>query len=146
MYALNRGTRVHPLAEVDRMFADLFGRPAPEGAVNGTEFAPSLDISETEAAYDIRAELPGVLAADVEVAVVEDVLTIRGEKKSDEDAKDRRVHRAERRYGKFARSVQFPSAVDADKVTASHKHGVLTIHVPKAAKALPRTVKIEFAD
>jgi HSP20 family protein len=141
MYTLTRNVR--PFADIDRVFEDFFGRTPAEQV---SEFAPAIEIAEDAEGYCVRAELAGVAPADVEVSVENDTLTIRGEKKADGVTKDGRVHRSERRYGKFARAVEFPNAIDADHVTASHRNGVLTINLPKHARAKARTVKVDVAE
>lgn len=129
--------------DFDRLFEDVFGRTH---SLAGSEFAPALDVTEDDDGFHVRAEMPGVAPNEVEVSVEDGVLSIRGEKKFTETTKDGRLHRTERRYGKFVRTVQFPTAIDADRVTATHQHGVLAIHLPKHARAKARTVKIETAE
>ena len=139
MFPLTRDTRTIPLADLDRLFEDFFGKVSPPSL----DFAPAIEIAEADDAFTVRVEVPGVAPEDVQVSVEDDVLSVRGEKKGDHEDRDGRLHRSERRFGKFSRSVQFPSAVDADKVTASHKNGVLTIRMPKHAKARVRQIRVE---
>ena len=109
----------------------------------GTDFDLALDVIETPMEWNIRAELPGVEPQDVEVSVTGNVLTIRGEKKAEERAEGQTRRRGERRYGKFVRSLEFPTDLDSEKVEATSKHGVLSIRLPKAAAARPKTVAIK---
>lgn len=139
MYTLSRthrcDPRLDPIAEIERLF----------GGVGGTEpsaFAPTLDVSEDEAAFTVRAELPGVAPDDVQVTVEDGVLSIRGEKKSETTETKGRAHRVERRFGRFERSVSFPVAIDPEAVAATHRHGVLTVRLPKDAKSRARTVQV----
>lgn len=96
---------------------------------------PAVDIIEKDNAFEITAELPGLDAKNVEVSLSDDVLTIKGEKseEKEEKAKDRYV--SERRYGSFRRSVQLPASVDAGKIEANYKSGVLSVTLPKSAEA-----------
>lgn len=120
--------------EMNRLFDETvrgFGLPAMRG---GRAIAtPRLNVSETDDAIRIEAELPGVAADDIEVELVDDVLTISGEKKTEQETKDERYHVMERSYGSFARSITLPFAVKPDQVQASFENGVLTITVPKSA-------------
>ena len=107
-------------------------------------FQPSLDISENETSWIVRAELPGVDANDVELTVTGNMLSIRGEKKTDTSSEADGVRRTERRYGKFERMLEFPTDLDVSKVAAHTKHGVLTITLPKAEASRPRAIEIKI--
>src|SRR6516164_5353761 len=107
------------------------------------ETAPAMDIAETERAYEISAELPGMSESDVEVVASNGGLTIKGEKKEEKEEKKKEekeekkkdYYLSERRYGSFERRMQIPEGVDADKIEASFKNGVLTVTLPKTAQA-----------
>ncbi len=103
---------------------------------------PRLDVTETDSEYVIEAELPGVDAKDVEVDLDGDVLTIKGEKKSEHEDKAEGYHVVERSYGMFERSVALPFAADADAIVASFDKGVLRITAPKPAEARSEKKKI----
>jgi HSP20 family protein len=125
---------------LDRLFDEMtrgFGREAEAG------WQPTLDVTETESQWLVRVELPGVAAEAVEVSVVGNVLTVKGEKKAEEAVEGHNVRRTERRHGKFVRSLEFPTDVDAGKVEARSKNGVLTIVLPKAEASRPRTVEVK---
>ena len=107
------------------------------------EWSPAVDVSETDDAVLIHTEIPGIDPKDLDISVCGDVLTIRGAKKEEEEKKGRNYHRVERRYGSFARSLTLPSAVDADKVEAKAKNGVLEIRLPKREEAKARRVEIK---
>ena len=108
------------------------------------DWAPSVDIEETEDKYVIKADLPGVDKKDIDVKLENGVLSIRGEKQVEkETGKDTRHHRRERFYGTFARSFTLPDAVDADAVDASYRDGVLSLHIPKKEEAKPRAIDIK---
>jgi HSP20 family protein len=109
-------------------------------------WAPPVDIFET-ATHDlvIKAELPDVSREDVEVTVENNVLTLKGEKKLPADVKEEQFRRVERDYGVFTRSFTLPNFVDAGKVTADFKNGVLTVRLPYRDEAKPRTINVEVA-
>jgi HSP20 family protein len=112
------------------------------------EWAPALDIAETKDALVVKAEIAGIEPKEMTVALQDQVLTIKGEKKQEKQekqAKDEHYHRTERSYGAFARSVRLPVPVDGSKVTATFKNGLLTITLPKApgAKGTPIPIKVE---
>ncbi len=112
----------------------------------GLLWSPSVEVTEAPAEYTLTAELPGLSLENVEVSVVEGVLTLRGSKEEERrsDDKERMFHLWEREYGKFERVFRFPLEVDAEKVSAEFSNGVLTVRVPKANTARPaaRTVPI----
>src|SRR5688572_22185200 len=107
---------------------------------------PAVDIYETDA-HDviIKAELPDMTREDIEVTVENDTLTLRGERKMPEGIKDEQFRRVERIYGAFTRSFTLPNTVDAAKVSAEYKHGVLTVKLPFREEAKPRTINVEVA-
>ena len=109
-------------------------------------WVPPVDIFET-ANHDlvIKAELPDVNREDVTVTVENNVLTLRGEKKLPADVRDDQFRRVERDYGSFSRSFTLPNTVDAAKVSADYKNGVLTIRLPFREEAKPRTINVEVA-
>jgi len=103
--------------------------------------APAIDLIETDDGFTVVAELPGMTEEDIELSVMDDVLTISGEKTIGEHA-DAKRHHIERRSGKFSREVRFATPVDADKVTAAFANGVLTVTLLKSEQAKPRKIKI----
>ena len=109
----------------------------------GTSFDVALDVVETGDEWQVHAELPGVAAEDVDVSVTGNVLTIRGEKKAESRAEGESTRRSERRFGKFVRALEFPSDLDSQKVEARAKNGVLTIRLPKAEAARPKTIQVK---
>jgi HSP20 family protein len=120
--------------EMNRFFEDAvrdLARPELAGGVGPV--APVMNVSETDREIRIEVELPGVGENDVSVEIVDNVLTIRGEKKVEREEGDQSYHVMERSYGAFARSIQLPFAVSPDQVQASFNNGVLTISIPKAA-------------
>lgn len=114
---------------------------------NETPFAdwsPAVDIQETEKEYLIKAELPEVDKEHVKIEMLDGVLTIRGERQQEKEEKGKTFHRMERSFGTFVREFALPAEVDASKIEAQFKAGVLNIHLPKTAtvKAKPIEVKV----
>jgi HSP20 family protein len=138
----SNGRAVWPMpAGFDRLFDEFtrgLGAPAA-----GAEFAPTLDVSETPTEWRVRAELPGVAPEAVQISVTGNVLSLAGEKKSEADETGENWRRSERRYGRFARTLEFPSDVDASRVEARAKNGVLTIVLPKAEASRPKTITVK---
>jgi HSP20 family protein len=129
---------------INRMFDEFFrGFSLTPWAEERMEWLPLVDVSETDDAMRVTAELPGVQAKDVDISLTEDLLTIRGEKKSEQAETKRDYHRVERSYGLFTRTVRLPTVVDADKVEATFKEGVLTITMPKREQTKTRKVKVD---
>lgn len=109
-------------------------------------WTPSVDIYETDG-HDvvIKAELPDMTREDIEVTVENNTLTLRGERKLPADIKEEQFRRVERHYGAFTRSFTLPNTVDASKVSAEYKNGVLTVRLPFREEAKPRTINVEVA-
>ena len=128
--------------EINRMFDNFFrGGIQDDGAISF--LTPAVDISEGENEYTVRAELPGVSKEDVRITMQDNILTIRGEKKEEKEAKESNYHRTERSYGSFQRSFTLPTHVKSDKIEASHKDGVLTITLPKVEEAKPKQIEVK---
>ena len=126
--------------ELDRFFGNWF---APFEVFRTDEvLAPSLDVEETENEVVVKAELPGLTDKDIDVSVVDDTLTIKGEKKHDKEEKGKHYHLVERRYGSFQRCVRLPSSVNSKKASARFKDGVLEITLPKSEEAKPKKIEI----
>jgi HSP20 family protein len=120
--------------EIDRMFDDFrhgFGRFWPE--LSSRDVTPSMDVTETEKEYELKAELPGLEEKDVSVTLTDGVLTIRGEKKIDHEEKGKDFRKVERSYGEFSRSLEVPAGTDPETIKATLDKGVLTVRVPKKA-------------
>jgi HSP20 family protein len=105
-------------------------------------WAPTVDISERKDAYLVAAELPGVKTEDLEITFEDGLLTIQGERRFAHDTAGEKVHRSERSYGAFRRSITLPSHVDADKIEASVQDGVLQIAVPKAKEVQAKRIEV----
>ncbi|MGQ9701877.1 MAG: Hsp20/alpha crystallin family protein [bacterium] len=102
-----------------------------------------VDIAESSGAIEVRAEIPGVNKEDLKVTVEGDMLFISGERKKETETKDKKFHRIERYYGKFSRTINLPYSVEADKVKASYKDGVLTITLPKPESVKTKEIEVE---
>jgi HSP20 family protein len=142
--------------EIERVFNDFgagfWGLPFRR-SVFGTEpfwragqvpwgTTPVVDVAEREKEYEIAAELPGLDEKDIEVKPADNVLTIKGEKKEEKEEKKKDYYLSERRYGSFQRSFRVPEGVDADKIAATFKKGVLSITLPKSPEAMKKEKKI----
>jgi len=143
--------RWSPFSELDFFGPfDLLGRPGMRGLLGDAErvggaraFAPAIDVVENDDEFVITAELPGAKRDDVTVELHEGVLTLRGEKKTERDEKRDQARYVERSYGSFSRSFTLPSNADGEKLKATFKDGVLSLHIPKREEAKPRTINIQ---
>jgi len=138
--------RTNPLFEVGTEFSREMERwmdGLSRGLVRFTdEWSPTVDISETKDEVIVKAEVPGMTKEDISVFLQDNVLTLRGEKKQEKEEKDKTFHRVERSYGSFVRSFTLPTLVQADKVKAAYKVGVLQITLPKAEEVKPKEILI----
>ncbi len=105
-------------------------------------WAPTMDVRETDDHFEVTVDLPGLEPSDVSVTFEDGVLTISGKREITSDRSDETFHRIERSYGSFARSLRLPRAADGEKIEASFDKGVLTVTVPKAEIAKPRTIEV----
>jgi len=148
--ALVRWDPFRELEEVSDRLNRMFARPATRAA-NGKEtmivadWTPSVDISETEGEYQIKAEIPDVKKEDVKVTLEDGVLTIQGERKHEKEEKGKKYHRIERSYGSFVRTFSLPDVIDEEKVKAEFKEGVLNLSLPKSEKAKPKAIDVKVA-
>jgi len=135
-----------PWQELEGMQRSLSRLLDDSGLNTTTDFGtwmPAVDIRETDDALLVSAELPGIAKEDVHVDVHDGVLSISGERKYEKDVKEENVHRTERSYGRFSRSFTLPHTVDANKVAAKMKDGMLEIRLPKTELAKPKAVEIQ---
>lgn len=124
--------------EMGRLLDDRFDVSGP----GASDWAPPVDIYETEAGFQITVELPGIKKEDVVLEVKERVVSIRGERHSEKEASEKNVHRIERKYGSFQRAFKLPTNIDASGVKAVYKDGVLEVTLPKSEDARPRQIDI----
>ncbi|MEX5214414.1 MAG: Hsp20/alpha crystallin family protein [Nitrospiraceae bacterium] len=150
MMNLVRWDPFRELEEVSDRLNRVFGRALTAKAdgketMTVADWTPSVDISETEGEYIIKAELPEVKKEDVKITLEEGVLSIQGERKHEKEEKGKKFHRIERAYGRFVRSFVVPDYVDEAKIKAEYQDGVLHLHLPKSEKAKPRAIEVKVA-
>jgi HSP20 family protein len=139
-----------PFKELEDVSARLnrfFGRSsAPvessQEMLSVADWTPSVDISETDTAYLIKGEIPGVKKEDVKVTIQDGMLNIVGERKMEKEEKERKYHRIERSYGSFMRSFRVPSDADDSAVKAEFKDGVLNVTLPKSSSAKRKAIEV----
>jgi HSP20 family protein len=129
--------------ELNRLFGRTFSgsdktRPGVAGG-----WMPALDVYETADKVVVSAELPGLEPKEVEVSVEDSTLTIRGQRRFEQETDEQNYHRIERRYGSFARSIRLPQTADADTIEARFDKGVLKIEVPKREEAKPKRIEVK---
>ncbi len=107
------------------------------------DWSPTVDISETDDEYLVKAEIPEVDRKDVKVTVQDGLLTIQGERKQEKEEKGKRFHRVERAYGTFLRTFDMPDGVDEEKLRAEFKDGMLLVHLPKTEKAKTKAIEVK---
>jgi HSP20 family protein len=138
------------LEDVSNRLNSLFGK-LPARAESGgdmlavADWMPTVDISETDAGYLIKAEIPEVKKEDVKVNIQDGMLTISGERHQEKEEKNKRYHRLERAYGSFSRSFRMPDDADENTVNAEFKDGMLNITLPKSKKAESKSVSVSIA-
>lgn len=139
----------HPLAElrdeIDNIFSNFFGRgkDADIERWEGMGFrSPAVDMEETDKDIIIKAEMPGLDPKDFQISLTENTLTIKGEKREEQEEKKRNYHMVERRYGSFYRSIALPCSVEGDKVDAKYNKGVLEVTLPKAEPSKAKKISV----
>jgi HSP20 family protein len=131
--------------QVNRLFESSFqGRGTDHSAL--TSWAPAVDIYETENELVLKADLPDVKENEIDVRVENNMLTIRGERKFDQQVKEENYLRIERTYGSFSRSFGLPNTVSTENINAQYKNGVLTVTMPKRAESKPKQVKVNVTN
>lgn len=136
------------LEEMSDRLNRMFARPAAwqsqgREVMTVADWTPTVDISETESEYVIKAELPEIKKEEVKVTVEDGVLTITGERKQEQEERGKKFHRVERSYGRFVRSFTLPDSVDEAKVKAEYVDGMLNLHLPKSEKAKPKQIEVK---
>ena len=127
--------------EMNELRARLVG-DEDEGWFAGT-MVPALDMSETDTVVEIRMDIPGITAKDIDVQVSDNMLTVSGQREEEKEEKGKTFHRVERRYGNFSRSVTLPCSVAENEVAAEYHDGVLTIKLPKTEESKARKIKVK---
>lgn len=129
--------------EMDRLFDRFFDLKPMSFSDEEAHFIPSVDVSETENAVLVKAEVPGMDAKDIDVSVQGRMLSIRGERKHEKEDKGENYHRIERAYGSFSRTLELPAEVDETKVDATYKRGVLSLKLPKVVKESVKKIAVK---
>jgi HSP20 family protein len=142
-----------PPKEIERWFEDFFEEPILPRMWRKLPslrklrelegISPSVDMFDKKDEIVVKAEIPGIEKEDINIALSDNTLTIKGQTKKEEEVKEEDYYYAERLYGSFSRTLSLPAKVNADKVKASFKNGILEIHLPKAEESKPKEVKVE---
>jgi HSP20 family protein len=130
--------------QVNRLFEGAFPRRSDTSSL--TTWAPAVDIYETENELVVKADLPDVSEKDLDVRVENNMLTVRGERKFENQVEQESYLRVERTYGAFSRSFRLPNTVNQEAVQADYKNGVLTVTLPKRAESKPKQVKVNVTN
>ncbi len=130
--------------EIGRVFDNLFSDYDSESSFVA-QWVPRVDVVENKDAFMIKAELPGIDKSNVKITLHDNILTIRGDKKQENEEKGINVHRIERSFGTFERAFSLPTTVKSDKIDASFKDGVLTITLPKVEEAKPKEIEVKVS-
>lgn len=134
----------HDMADMQNRIRHLFAEPFPGVRMfaEPVGWSPAVDVTESDGNLVVKAEVPGMEKDDVEIDLQDNVLTLRGEKKQEQERTEGEMHVWERSYGSFQRAFTLPCRVDEDKVTAEVKNGLLTITLPRAAEARGRKIEV----
>jgi HSP20 family protein len=133
------------LAGFRRIFDEPFDSLLRGGVMTTGEWKPLMDVVETKDGITLKVEVPGVKQEDINISLEDSTLTVKGERKHESEVTEDGYTRVERSYGTFQRSVVLPQTVDANRVKATYKDGVLEIRLPKKEEARPKAIKVETA-
>jgi HSP20 family protein len=142
-------TPLAPLGSLRREMDELFGRFLEDwslpgfGIAPGREIWPAVDVAEKGDKVVVEAELPGLTVDDIQLSVLENTLTLSGEKKAEKEEKGENYYHIERHHGSFTRSIPLPTRVDTDHVNATFHDGVLTVELPKDVRSMPRRIELK---
>jgi HSP20 family protein len=126
------------IERLNRMFSDFYGQSF------GRAWMPAVDVYESDThEFVIKAELPDMKREDINVTFENGVLTLHGERKAEHETSKDRFHRIERQYGSFSRSFTLPATVDASRISAAYKDGVLTVRIPQREEAKPKQIEVQ---
>jgi len=128
---------------MERFFEEPFASNSPAFAQRNGSWNLALDVAEDVDAYTVKASVPGINPEALEITLSDNVLTIKGESREENESKETNWHVRERRYGSFARSVTLPAPVNADAVEATNENGVLTLRLPKSEAVKPKKIAIK---
>ena len=130
--------------DMDKVFNQFFCRPYEGTDFQEVDWSPRVDILEKENEFLLRSELPGMKKDDIKITMLDNILTIKGEKSGEVKEENKNFHLCERHYGKFTRSFRLPNPIEAKKIEASMKEGILTITLPKSEEAKPKEIEIKM--
>ncbi len=131
------------LEDMSERLNRLFGSPGSGEATRRVVWSPAVNVEETKEELRLTAELPGMNIDDIEIEVENNVLSLRGEKREEEEKENRKFHVWERSYGSFERTFTLPRTVNAEKISAQFKDGILHVQMPKAPEAKSRKIAIK---
>jgi HSP20 family protein len=146
MTTLTRWEPFREMANLSRVMDRFFDEPFGEMPVlwrRGDGYNLALDVAEQDDKYVVKASVPGIKPEDVEITLTDNVLTIKGETKAENEIKEENYHLRERRFGSFVRSIALPNSVDAEKIEAVNENGVLTLTLPKAEAVKPKRIEVK---
>lgn len=129
--------------EMNRLFEQLM--PTGNGPLHSVDFMPSAEIEESPSEFYLKLEVPGMDAEDIRVEVADNLVTVRGDRKSESKSEENGLIRSEFHYGRFERSLALPGKVDAEAVKAAYKNGVLNLTLPKVAETEKTAIKVSVA-
>ncbi len=133
-------------SHLNRLFGRMPSRPESDNEMlTVADWMPSVDISETDAAYLVKGEIPGVKKEDVKVTIQDSMLTIQGERKQEKEEKGKKFHRVECSYGSFVRSFRIPDDADESAVKAEFKDGMLNVTLPKSTKVKTKSIDVSVS-
>ncbi|MGB0104241.1 MAG: Hsp20/alpha crystallin family protein [Candidatus Sulfotelmatobacter sp.] len=135
-------TQQDRMNRLNRLFRESYSPEGPEDALTTTNYAPPVDIYEDEHNITLKMEVPGIDEKDIDVQIVNNTLTVHGERKIEKEEKEENFRRVERQYGEFTRSFTLPSSVDPGQVSANYEKGLLKITLAKKAEAKPKQIKV----
>jgi len=146
--SITRFDPIHELAHmqdrINRIFGEADRNPGQDAVLNGGDWLPPVDVYENDQhEVVLSAELPGVRREDLDIRVENNTLTLRGERKREQETSKENYHRVERSYGTFSRSFTLPSTVNTEKVNAEFKDGVLKVTLPAREDAKPRQIQVQ---
>ena len=136
----------HPFTDLANDFEKVIENVFGELTHTDTDWAPRANVLETDENYSVELELPGISPDDVSVELSDGTLEISGSKSVSSEIEGTKVLKSERRHGAFRRTFKFNAPLEADKISAEFKHGILTVTLPKSAEILPRKIEIKVAD
>ena len=144
MYLVKRNPRVDWTPQhVDRFFNDFWNNSFSHFDEDSTVWSPRVDVKETKDAYELLADLPGLEKKEINISLNDNVLTVKGERKSEEKSEDENCYYNERTYGTFSRSFRLPNMVEQKDIRAEYKDGVLKVVLRKSEEAKPREIEIK---